>query len=152
MRPSKMAVVKKVAETFAELSTCSSRAAVGAVLFDADYRIVATGYNGTPQHMPHCDTVGCRLDAAGSCVAAVHAEMNAIFQCAAYGIPTKGLRLYTTHAPCDRCSTAIVRAGITMVIYGVDYHRETGTRELFRKAGVQYWPYTEPGQIVRMEE
>lgn len=151
-RPNKLAIVKNVAELFAELSTCSSRIAVGAVLFDADYRIVATGYNGAPQGMPHCNTEGCVLDDGGSCVAAVHAEMNAILQTALYGVSTRGLYLYTTTSPCDRCCIAIIRAGIQRVVYGAQYYRAGHATEWFRQAGVQYLQYTEPGQITRMEE
>lgn len=151
-RPSKMAMVKLMAEIYAQQSTCSRRAMVGAVLFDEDYRIVAGGYNGAPQGFPHCDDVGCVTDALGSCIMAVHAEMNAILQCAVYGVSTKGLRLYTTLAPCDRCAVAVVRAGITMVIYGQPHHRSSEGLRILRGAGLQVWPYTEPGQIVRMEE
>jgi dCMP deaminase len=138
MRPSKISVIKAVAEEFANLSTCSSRAKVGAVLFDKDFRIVATGYNGVPQGLPHCDEVGCVTDGTGSCIAAVHAEMNAILQCALYGISTRGLALYVTHSPCDRCAIVIVRAGIREVIYGSEYHRANRTTEVFRMARVQY--------------
>src|SRR5215204_3858397 len=140
MRPSKLQVIKDVAGSFAELSTCSSRAKVGAVLYDDDYRILATGYNGSPQGFPHCDVDGCVTDGTGSCIAAVHAEVNAILQCAVYGISTRGLNLYTTHSPCDRCSIVIVRAGIKSVVYGVEYHRVNQTAEVFRIARVQYGP------------
>jgi dCMP deaminase len=138
MRPSKISVIKAVAEEFATLSTCSSRAKVGAVLFDGDYRIISTGYNGAPQGLPHCDDVGCVTDSTGSCIAAIHAEMNAILQAAFYGVSTKGLYLYVTHSPCDRCAIAIVRAGIKQVIYGAEYHRANRTTEVFRMARVAY--------------
>ena len=69
----------QIASTVASRSTCVRRQ-VGAVVA-ADRHIVATGYNGPPSGMPHCDDGGClRATAAGvarsvdysSCVA-VHA-------------------------------------------------------------------------------
>jgi dCMP deaminase len=143
MRPEKISVIKAVAEQFAELSTCSSRIKVGAVLFDKDFRIVATGYNGVPQGSQHCDEIGCVYDAAGSCIAAVHAEVNAILQCAMYGISTKGLYLYVTHSPCDRCAVVIARAGIRRVIYGELYNKGTRMAEVFRYAKIQSWQHKE---------
>jgi dCMP deaminase len=143
MRPDKLSVVKAVAEQFAELSTCSSRAKVGAVLYDDNYRIVATGYNGVPQGFPHCDEVGCVLDSNGSCVAAVHAEVNAILQCCVYGISTTGLSLYVTHSPCDRCAIVIARAEIRRVIYGKIYSKGVRSVKVFDTAKVKYWQYRE---------
>ena len=136
----KLNVIKHVAEEVATLSTCSSRAQVGAVLFDPGFRIVATGYNGSPQGFPHCNDVGCVTDASGSCIVAVHAEVNAILQCAITGISTRGLHLYTTHSPCDRCAIVIVRAGITAVTYGIEYHRPSRTAEVFTVAHIGYGP------------
>ena len=135
-RISKLDMVECIALTYAERSSCTARAQVGAVLYDDDFRIVAGGYNGVPQGFPHCDDVGCTLDAAGSCIMAVHAEMNAILQCAAVGISTKGLHLYTTVSPCDRCAIAIVRAGIVSVIYTTEYHREGHAPGIFLRARI----------------
>ena len=138
MRPDKRHVIQSVALQFAELSTCSQRAKVGAVLYDDHYRIVATGYNGAPQGVPHCDDVGCILDDTGSCVMAVHAEINAILQCAVYGISTNGLNLYCTFSPCNRCAVIILRAGIKCVGYSIPYLKGDLTTKLFRGAGVEY--------------
>lgn len=140
MARTKMQTIAAVAEEFALLSTCSSRAKVGAVLYDDDFRIVATGYNGSPQGFPHCDVIGCVTDATGACIAAVHAEVNAILQCAIYGISTRGLNLHVTHSPCDRCAIVVVRAGIKSVSYTTEYHRVNRTAEVFRLARVAYYP------------
>ena len=136
--PSKLKLIKDVADLFASQSTCSQRAAVGAVLFDDEYRIVATGYNGAPQGFPHCNDVGCVTDDGGHCIAAVHAEMNAIMQCAVYGVRTRGLNLYTTHTPCERCAIMIVRAGIKSVVFTQVYGRVARMRNTFMKAGIPY--------------
>ena len=146
-RPSKLAMVKMMAEIYAQQSTCSRRAMVGAVLFDDDYRVVAGGYNGAPQGFPHCDAVGCVTDALGSCIMAVHAEMNAILQCAVYGVSTRGLNLYVTLEPCNRCAVVIARAGIKTVIYGAKYHRNTEGVSILRGAGIEVATFETGGNL-----
>jgi dCMP deaminase len=140
MRATKASVIKSIAEQFAELSTCSARAKVGAVLYDDSYRIVSTGYNGAPQGMPHCDDNGCVLDSSGSCISAVHAEVNAILQCAYYGVSTANLNMYCTHSPCPRCAVVLVRAGIKLVVYGQEYRGIDLTRGILGDALKQYGP------------
>ena len=115
-------IIMWTAELVSRRSTCSRRVKVGAVLADIGGRIIATGYNGVPRHMDHCDDVGCVLDEAGiHCLRAIHAEENAILQCAYYGISTDGLILYTTVRPCERCAVRLLQAGIRKVFYLQDY-------------------------------
>jgi dCMP deaminase len=111
----------ETARLMARRSTCSERVAVGAVLSTKDRRVVATGYNGSPAGMPHCDNVGCVKDDHGHCLVSVHAEVNAILQCAYNGVQTRGLILYCTHSPCVRCASIICQAGIQSVIFGEIY-------------------------------
>lgn len=117
MRPAIYDTYALIVTALGERSTCSSRAKVGALLYDTDYRIIATGYNGSPFGFDHCDDVGCNLDTDGHCQNAIHAEENALLQCAVVGRSTKGLRIFTTHSPCWRCSLRLVQAGISEVVY-----------------------------------
>lgn len=121
MRPPMSTIILKVAELMAERSTCSTRHKVGAVLADEDMRIVATGYNGAPRGMDHCDDVGCDLDPDGHCRRAIHAEENCLLQCAYFGVRTSGLILFCTHRPCYRCSLKLKQAGISHVFYTHEY-------------------------------
>lgn len=109
----------KLAINVAERSTCE-RATVGSVLV-RDKRIIATGYNGSVVGEPHCDDAGHLMD-NGHCIRTVHSELNAILQCAANGVRTKGAALYVTHFPCLNCTKALIQAGITEVNYCHDYH------------------------------
>jgi dCMP deaminase len=111
----------KIATALGERSTCSSRAKVGAILYDDDYRIIATGYNGSPRHFPHCDEIGCALDSDGHCKNSIHAEENALLQCAVIGRSTVGLMIFTTHSPCWHCALRLLQAGITRVTYMQPY-------------------------------
>lgn len=46
----------------------------------------------------------------------VHAEENAILNCALLGISPKGSSIYSTHPPCMKCANAIVQVGIVRVV------------------------------------
>jgi len=102
---------------------------VGALLVRED-RIISTGYNGTPQHMPNCDEGGCercsnrdRFPAATGydvCIC-VHAEQNTLLSAARFGIPVEGAVLYTTLRPCFNCAKELVQARIHAVYYLHDW-------------------------------
>ena len=82
------------AELISKRSTCD-RAFVGAVLVK-DKRIIATGYNGGVSETDNCNEVGHYME-DGHCIRTVHAEMNALIQCAKEGISTKNTEIYVTH-------------------------------------------------------
>lgn len=114
-----------LARLVASRSTCP-RKHVGVVLVK-DNRVVATGYNGAPRGMPHCDEVGCELktiDGRESCVRTLHAESNAI-DYAGWSV-TSGSILFTTANPCYPCAQRIVGAGIKKVYYD-EYYQSQNT-------------------------
>ena len=120
-----------IAQASAERSTCD-RAHVGAVLV-RNNRILATGYNGSVSGMPHCDDVGHDM-VNGHCIRTIHAEVNAIVQCAIYGVSSKGATLYCTHYPCYNCAKIIVNAGIERIVFQNWY----GTfHDLFERVSVE---------------
>lgn len=109
------------AQLISTRSTCD-RAYVGCVLV-RDNRIITSGYNGSISGSPHCSEVG-HLMHEGGCKRTVHAEMNAILECAKEGIPTKGATAYVTHYPCPNCMRELNQAGIKEVVYLKEYaHR-----------------------------
>lgn len=115
-------------------STCT-RLAVGATIV-REKRIVAGGYNGSIAGDEHCIDHGCYV-VDNHCVRTVHAEMNALLQCAKYGTPTRGADLYVTHFPCLPCTKSIIQAGISRVYYATDYKNNTYAIELLQKADVE---------------
>lgn len=115
-------------------STCE-RLAVGATIV-RDKRIIAGGYNGSVSGSVHCIDEGCYV-IDGHCVRTVHAEVNALLQCAKFGVPTEGSELYVTHFPCLQCSKAIIQGGIKRVFYAKDYHNHPYALELFKETGVE---------------
>ncbi|MFD1428728.1 deoxycytidylate deaminase [Lacticaseibacillus mingshuiensis] len=111
----------KLATTVAARSTCE-RATVGAVLVQ-DHRIIATGYNGSISGDPHCDEAG-HLMRDGHCIRTLHAEMNAILQCALNGVSTRGASVYVTYYPCLNCTKALIQSGVKAIYYAHDYHND----------------------------
>jgi len=114
-----------IADMVALRSTCPRRQ-VGAVFVGEDNGILATGYNGAPRGMPHCDhshreghtTDEQRgIDKNGNCITAVHAEANALYHAARHGISLWHSTLYCTCAPCRACFHALVQAGVHRIVY-----------------------------------
>lgn len=115
-------------------STCT-RLTVGATIV-RDKRIIAGGYNGSIAGGDHCMDKGCYV-IDNHCVRTIHAEMNAILQCAKFGVPTAEADIYVTHFPCLQCCKAIIQAGIKTVYYAEDYKNHPYALELFEQAKVQ---------------
>ena len=86
---------------------------VGAVLVD-DRRIIATGYNGFPQHIE--DSIERQLNREVKLAYTVHAEVNAILNAAKNGASTKHSTLYVTFPPCVSCAVSIIQAGVGAVV------------------------------------
>lgn len=139
--PSMHTTLMNIAQLWAGRSTCSARVKVGAILVDVSNRVISSGYNGSPSGFPHCDDDGCVLDKDGHCTYAIHAEENAIIQCARTGISCVGMTIYSTHLPCIKCSLRLVQAGIHKIIYEKEYGNIGEIIHLLDTAGVRLWRY-----------
>ena len=125
-RPSWPEYFVTIAEMVAKRSTCLRRH-VGAILVK-DKRILATGYNGAPAGLKHCEEVGCIRQNSSipsgerhELCRGLHAEQNAIIQAAYHGISIAGSTLYCTNKPCVICSKMLINAGIVKVFYEKGY-------------------------------
>ncbi len=119
----------EMAQVAAKRSTCLRRS-VGAVIVK-NKQILASGYNGTPMGLPHCEEVGCLREQlkvpSGKChelCRGVHAEQNAITQAAYHGVSVRGGTIYVTHQPCVVCTKMLINAGIERVVYANPYPDE----------------------------
>lgn len=108
-------------------STCN-RLSVGAIVV-RDRRIIAGGYNGSVSGDDHCLDQGCYL-VDGHCVRTIHAEMNAVLQCAKFGEATDGAEIYVTDFPCLQCTKMLLQAGITKITYLRNYHNDPYAQKL----------------------
>ena len=113
-------------------STCT-RLTVGATIV-RDKRIIAGGYNGSVSGGTHCIDEGCYV-VDNHCVRTIHAEMNAILQCAKFGVPTEGAEIYVTHFPCLQCTKMILQAGIKKIYYLKDYRNDEYALNLIEQVG-----------------
>ncbi|MBN2061067.1 MAG: cytidine/deoxycytidylate deaminase family protein [Deltaproteobacteria bacterium] len=125
-RPSWPEYFMGITRLVAKRSTCLRRH-VGAILIK-DKRILATGYNGAPAGMKHCEDIGCLREKSSipsgerhELCRALHAEQNAIIQAAYHGIPINGSILYCTNKPCVICTKMIINAGIIKIFYEEGY-------------------------------
>ena len=132
----------QMAELTATRSTCLRRN-VGAVIVK-DKHIVATGYNGAPRRVAHCDEKGgCLREKLGipsgerhELCRALHAEQNAIIQAATLGVSIEDSTIYITHQPCIICAKMIINAGITRIVVKDGYPDELSV-EILREAGLR---------------
>lgn len=113
--------------------TCS-RLYVGSVI-TRDRRVIAGGYNGSISGDEHCIDVGCNV-VDGHCVRTIHAEQNALMQCAKFGVPTQGAEIYVSHFPCLHCTKLIIQSGIVHIYYEKPYRMNDYSIQLLNQAGV----------------
>ena len=116
-RPNWTEYFKKITLVTKERSPCE-RLQVGCVLVK-DNRIVSQGYNGFLPGCPHDSIVR-----DGHEQATVHAEQNAIADCARRGAACEGTIAYITHYPCIICARMLLAAGICEINYIEDYKND----------------------------
>lgn len=103
-------------------ATCD-RKHVGCVIVDDEKSIIATGYNGSPPGLDHCDEVGHDM-VEGHCVRTSHAETNAIAQAARRGISIRGATAYINTFPCWNCFKMLAMSGIKRIVFDDMYRRD----------------------------
>ncbi|MBU2565534.1 MAG: dCMP deaminase family protein [Candidatus Thermoplasmatota archaeon] len=126
MRPSPDEYFMEMAYLASKRSTCM-RHHVGAVIVK-EKRILATGYNGAPKDLKHCEEIGCvraKLKVPHGerheLCRGLHAEQNAVIQAALFGVSIKNSTLYSTHYPCSICAKMLINADINEIVYDKDY-------------------------------
>jgi dCMP deaminase len=140
-RPSWPEYFMAITRLVAKRSTCLRRS-VGAILVK-EKRILATGYNGAPAGVRHCEEVGCLRENSSipsgtrhELCRGIHAEQNVIIQAAYHGISIRDATLYCTNKPCVICSKMIINAGIKKIYYDEGYD-DALSELLFGEAGLE---------------
>lgn len=139
-RPSWNAYFIEIARLVSSRSTCMRRQ-VGAVMVKGKH-ILATGYNGTPTGITHCEVTGCLREQLKvpsgerhELCRGLHAEQNAIIQAARHGIDIDGATLYCTHSPCIICTKMLINAGINQIVY-LEGYPDQMSLEMLAEAGI----------------
>tara|TARA_B100000579_G_C22633824_1_gene758013 strand:- start:406 stop:822 length:417 start_codon:yes stop_codon:yes gene_type:complete len=116
-RPSWEQYFSNLTHLTATRSPCE-RLQVGCILVN-DNRIIAQGYNG---YLPGAKHEQKLRD--GHEIATVHAEQNAIADCAKRGVSCAGATAYITHYPCVNCMKILCASGISEIKYSKDYNND----------------------------
>ena len=129
-----------IAQLVAERSSCLRRK-VGAVAVK-DRRILATGYNGVPSGIAHCDATGCLRAAMNvpsgqrhELCRGLHAEQNVIIQAAVHGVSLDGADIYCTAQPCIICAKMLINCNISTIWFAGDYPDDMSAAML-QEAGI----------------
>jgi dCMP deaminase len=107
----------KIVSVTSERSPCE-RLKVGCLLVK-DNRIISQGYNGFLPGCPHNSIVRDNHEQA-----TVHAEQNAIADCAKRGVSCENSTAYITHYPCIICTRILLASGISEIKYIQDYKND----------------------------
>ena len=108
---------KQIVQVASLRSPCE-RLKVGCILVN-DNRIISQGYNGYLPGCPHKSIVRDDHEQA-----TLHAEQNALIDCAKRGISCKGASAYITHYPCIICCRLLLAAEIKEIKYINDYKND----------------------------
>lgn len=116
-RPSWDEYFKEIVKVTSKRSPCD-RLKVGCLLVNKN-RIISQGYNGFLPDCPHESIVRNNNEQA-----TIHAEQNAICDCAKRGVSTLKCVVYVTHYPCIICTRLLLASGISEIKYIEDYKND----------------------------
>ena len=128
-RPSWDEYFKQITLVTSTRSPCE-RLQVGCLLVK-DNRIISQGYNGILPGCPHQSIVRDNHEQA-----TVHAEQNAIADCAKRGVQCMGATAYITHYPCIICCRILLASGINEIKYIEDYKNDPLVGVFCEQSGV----------------
>ena len=116
-RPSWDDYFKKIVLATRDRSPCK-RLQVGCLLVK-DNRIISQGYNGFLPGCPHTSIIRDNHEQA-----TLHAEQNALTDCAKRGVCCQNATAYITHYPCVICCRLLLAAGIKELKYLENYKND----------------------------
>jgi dCMP deaminase len=117
LRPTWDEYFKEIVQVTAKRSPCE-RLHVGCLLV-SENRIISQGYNG---FLPGCEHKSIVRD--GHEQATVHAEQNALADCAKRGVSCRDATAYITHYPCIICCRLLLASGVKEIKYINDYRND----------------------------
>jgi dCMP deaminase len=94
-------------------------------------RIIAQGYNGYISGCKHEPIIKDNHN-----IATIHAEQNAITDCAKRGVSSENCCAYITHYPCFNCMKLMVSCGIKNIYYINDYKNDNNVENLANEAKI----------------
>jgi dCMP deaminase len=122
-RPSWNEYFKEIVQITSKRSSCE-RLKVGCLIVKEN-RIISQGYNGFLPGLPHESIIRNNHEQA-----TVHAEANAIADCAKRGVSCLGSIVFITHFPCINCFKLMAASGIKEIRYINDYRNDDVVKKL----------------------
>lgn len=119
-RPSWNEYFKDIAICTSKRSPCT-RLQVGCILVKNN-NIISHGYNGFLSGHPHNSVIVNDHE-----IGTLHAEQNAIIDCAKRGVNCNHSIAYVTHFPCIFCLKMLIQSGIDKIYYIHDYKNDFET-------------------------
>ena len=116
-RPDWNTYFKEIVQVTSKRSPCD-RLKVGCLIVK-DNRIISQGYNGFLPGCPHTSIVRDDHEQA-----TIHAEQNALCDCAKRGVSCNNATAYITHYPCLICTRLLIASGICEIKYIDDYRND----------------------------
>ena len=116
-RPDWDTYFKEIVQVTSKRSPCD-RLKVGCLIVK-DNRIISQGYNGFLPGCPHKSIVRDDHEQA-----TIHAEQNALCDCAKRGVSCNNATAYITHYPCLICARLLIASGICEIKYIDDYRND----------------------------
>jgi len=129
-RPTWEEYFKEIVSITSKRSPCE-RLQVGCLLIK-DNRIISQGYNGFLPGCPHESIVENNHEQA-----TVHAEQNAVADCAKRGVSCHKCIAYITHYPCINCMKILCASGIEQIKYINDYKNDENVIRLSGLSNVE---------------
>jgi len=129
-RPNWNEYFKEISQVTSKRSPCE-RLKVGCVLVK-DNRIISQGYNGFLPGFPHESIVRNNHEQA-----TIHAEQNALCDCAKRGVSCNESIAYITHYPCVICTRLLLASGITQIYYINDYNNDELVEYFMKQKNIQ---------------
>ena len=142
MRISKEAIFLSMANVLANRGTCA-RKQVGCILVNKVGYIIGSGYNGNARGLDHCIDHPCAgaAHSSGSGTSlylceAIHAEQNALLQCAdVQEIDT----CYVTYSPCIQCVKLLMQTSCRHIVFNEPSSHAEKASELWHKVTGRTW-------------
>ena len=131
-RPSWDEYFKEIVQVAAKRSSCN-RLHVGCIIVK-DNRIISQGYNGFLPLCPHVSIVRDNHEQA-----TIHAEQNALADCAKRGVSCIDSTAYITHFPCLNCCKLLLASGIKHIKYINDYKNDELVYKLAEQCNVKIY-------------
>jgi len=116
-RPDWNTYFKEIVQVTSKRSPCD-RLKVGCLIVK-DNRIISQGYNGFLPGCPHTSIIRNDHEQA-----TIHAEQNALCDCAKRGVSCNDATAYITHYPCLICTRLLIASGICEIKYIDDYRND----------------------------